>query len=305
MPRCGCTRRYLILVTVLSVLVVSSTFARDPQSSSETNSPYREEIKGLARRILKKADKAKCRPGSCTILVANFTTPSGSTSRLGIELADSISAELLAQGSGIQIVDRSRLQEYLARERIPSNALKDREAARWLATEFQANVVLIGTIEQLGDRFNLLTELLNIFNDKVGPQEAVWIAISEPLEAFAPFEPYDAERSRAVTTPEHAGLASAPKHAGVNGVAVPECIHCPPPLYSNSARKAKFMGTVVLEVTVSEEGRATDISVLKGVPFGINEVSIKTVSGWSFKPATYGGKPIPVRVPIEVTFRLF
>jgi TonB family protein len=301
MMRCGCTPRYLVLVTVFSLLAVSSSFAQDQQSSTESNSPYHEEIRALAGRILKRVDKAKCRPNSCTVLVANFTTPSGSTSRLGIQLADSISAELLAQGSSIQIVDRRRLKEYLVRERIPSSALKDREAARWLATEFRAIIVLVGNIEQLGDRFNLLTELLNISDDKVGPQEATWIAISEPQDAFAPFEPYGAERQR----PTSPAGASPTFRAGVNGTGIPECIYCPSPLYSSAAQKAKFKGTVVLEVIVTEDGRAGDISVLKGIPFGLNGVAINAARAWRFKPATdKGGMPVTVAVPIEMTFNL-
>lgn len=161
--------------------------------------------------------------------------------------------------------------------------------------------MLLGTIEELGDHYNLLTELLNISNDKVGPQEAMEIAIPEPEEAFAPFEPYDAEHLK-----PNSPVGRPPTfRAGANGASIPECMYCPAPLYSNAARKAKYMGTVVLDVIVSEKGRATDIRVQKGVPFGMNEMSIKTVGDWRFKPATYEGKPIPARVPIEVTFRLF
>lgn len=300
MLRRGGTARCFVLATAFCFIVVGSCSAQDQQGSSESISLYRAELKVLAARMLKRADKAKCHPSNCTVLVANFTTPSGSTSRLGIQLADFISADLLAQGNGIQIVDRSRLRDYLVREHIPSNALKDREAARWLATEFQANAVLLGTIERLGDHFNLLIELLNISNDKVGPQEATQIAIPEPEEAFAPFEPYDAER------PGQKEPAGAPPfvRAGAGG-SVPSCIYCPPPQYSNAARKVKFTGTVILDVTVAEDGRATDIRVLKGVPFGLNEQAIRAVNEWTFKPASSGDKPVAVRVPIETTFRLY
>ncbi len=199
-------------------------------------------------------------------------------------LADSLSAELLSQGHGIQVVDRSRLREYLVREHIPSSALKDREAARWLAAEFQANVVLLGTIEQLGEHFNFLTELLNIPNDKVGPQEAMQIAIPEPQETFVAFEPYHEDSPGSKITP-HPGSA--------------------PAQYTDAARNVKFNAAVILEVTVTEAGRAGDISVVKGAPYGLNEAVIKAVSSWKFRPAAYEGKPIATRVPIETTFRLY
>ncbi len=169
-----------------------------------------------------------------------------------------------------------------------------------MATEFHANVVVVGTIEELGGNYNLLTELLSSSGEEVGPQEAVMIAIPEPEKAFAPFEPYDAER------PGQKAPAGAPPfvRAGAGG-SVPSCIYCPAPQYSNAARKVKFMGTVILDVTVAEDGRATDIRVLKGVPFGLNEQAIRAVNEWTFKPASSGDKPVAVRVPIETTFRLY
>jgi TonB family protein len=294
--------RRLVFVLALSFQFVGAVIARDKQTLPESNPSYQAEAKSLVGRILKRADKAKCHPNSCTILVANFTTPFGSTSRLGIQLADSISAELLSQEHGIQIVDRSRLQDYLIREHISSNLLKDWEAARWLASQLQANTVLVGSIEQQGDRFDLLVELLNASDEKIGSEEAIDISVRDPQGSLAPFEPYDAESSRAKITPGH---GSAAFRAGANGTSVPECIYCPTPLYSNAARKARFKGTVVLEVIVMEDGRAGDISVLKGIPFGLNGEAIKAVRAWKFKPANdKGGMPMSVAVPIEMTFNL-
>jgi TonB family protein len=226
--------------------------------------------------------------------------PSGSTSHLGIQLADSVAAELAAQGRGIQIVDRSRLQDYLVREHISSAALKDREAARWLATELHANVALVGRIERVGDRYNLLAQLLTISPDWVSPKEATQITIPEPEEAFARFEPYDAERPQ-----QKAPAGSPPFVRSGAGGSVPSCIYCPAPQYSDAARKVKFMGTVILDVTVTEGGRATDIRVLKGIPFGLNQQAIRAVNEWTFKPASSGDKPVAVRVPIETNFRLY
>jgi TonB family protein len=290
------TIRSVFLTLVVCFSFVGIARAQDAQNSSGSGDIYREQIHSLAGRLLKRTEKAKFR-ASWTILVENFTMPSGSTSHLGIQLADSVAAELAAQGGGMKIVDRSRLQEYLIREHIPSSALKEREAARWLATELNANVALVGRIDRAGDLYNLSTQLLTISPDWASPEEAAQIDIPEPEEAFAPFEPYDAER------PGPKGPPSA--RAGVKGTGVPACIYCPPPQYSNAARKVKFTGNVVLEVTVSEDGRATDPRVVKGAPFGLNEQAIRAVNEWTFRPASSGGTPVAVHVPIEMTFRLY
>ena len=77
------------------------------------------------------------------------------------------------------------------------------------------------------------------------------------------------------------------------------------PLYSDEARKAKYQGTVVLQCVVTPDGRATNLNVVKGPGLGLEEKAMEAVRGWRFKPAIGpGGKPVPVQVIIEVTFRL-
>ncbi len=285
----------------VSFLTVGFCRAQDLQNAPTPETPYREQIHALAGRILKITDKAKCRRNNCTLLVANFTTATGSTSRLGIQLANSVSAELLSRAQGLQMVDRARLHEYLVREHIPSHFLSDRETARWLASEFQANAVLIGTIERLGDHLNLLVELLNVSNDKKGPQESMQFSVPEAKDAFDPFEPYDEEDHKVVASSNPPPL----RRTTTKGSTVPSCIYCPTPEYTDAGRKAKFGGVVVLMVTVTADGRATDINVTKGIPFGLNEAAMKVVSTWRFKPASDGDKPVVVRVPIETSFRLY
>jgi protein TonB len=77
-------------------------------------------------------------------------------------------------------------------------------------------------------------------------------------------------------------------------------------MYTDKARKAKYQGVVVLLVTVSAEGRAKNISVVKGPGLGLEENSIEAVKRWKFKPARdTDGNPVDSFVPIEVTFRLY
>ena len=105
---------------------------------------------------------------------------------------------------------------------------------------------------------------------------------------------------------EGGGTGGGAFRAGVNGVGIPECIYCPPPLYSDDARKAKYMGTVTLLVTVTTDGRGVNIQVIKDPGLGLGEKAIEAVRTWRFKPAVGpSGKIVPVIVPIEVNFRLY
>jgi protein TonB len=105
---------------------------------------------------------------------------------------------------------------------------------------------------------------------------------------------------------EGGGTGVGAFRAGVNGVGVPICLYCPIPQYSDEARKAKYQGTVVLQVTITTDGRAINISVVKGPGLGLEEKAIEAVKGWKFKPAVGpNGRSVPTIVPIEVTFRLY
>ena len=89
------------------------------------------------------------------------------------------------------------------------------------------------------------------------------------------------------------------------GVSEPIPIYKPDPAYSEEARKAKYQGTVVLWIIVDASGAVTDCRVVKPLGLGLDEKAVETVRTWKFKPAMRNGTPVPVRVMVEVSFRLF
>ena len=94
--------------------------------------------------------------------------------------------------------------------------------------------------------------------------------------------------------------------AGTGGYGMPACVYCPQAEYSDEAVKAKYQGTVYLIATITAEGKATDIQVVKGMGLGLDEKAIAAVRTWRFTPARGpNGQPAAVRQTIEVQFRLF
>lgn len=84
----------------------------------------------------------------------------------------------------------------------------------------------------------------------------------------------------------------------------PSCEKCPEPQYTEEARIRGIQGIVLLVVTVTEQGTADQISVIRGVG-GLTDVAVETVRHWRFKPAVGpDGKPFATRTPMEVNFRL-
>ena len=105
---------------------------------------------------------------------------------------------------------------------------------------------------------------------------------------------------------EGGGMGGGTFRAGVNGVGSPMCIYCPQPEYSDEARKAKYQGTVLLDVTVTADGRVVSPVVIKGPGLGLEEKALAQVKNWKMRPAVGpSGKPVNCRVQIEVTFHLY
>lgn len=104
---------------------------------------------------------------------------------------------------------------------------------------------------------------------------------------------------------EGGGTGGGMFRAGVNGVGQPVCIYCPDPEYSDEARKAKYQGTVLLDVTIMTDGRVISPHVLRGPGLGLEEKAIAAVKNWKMRPCTGpNGKPVNCSATIEIGFRL-
>jgi protein TonB len=64
------------------------------------------------------------------------------------------------------------------------------------------------------------------------------------------------------------------------------------PPYPEEAKKNDVEGTVVLRITVDENGTVIDAKVVKGLGFGLDEASVAAIRRFKFKPATKGGEAV-------------
>jgi len=88
------------------------------------------------------------------------------------------------------------------------------------------------------------------------------------------------------------------------GVSAPVVLYKVDPEYSEEARKAKYSGTVVLQLVVDAGGKARDIRVVRSLGLGLDEKAIEAVNKWKFRPGVKNGQPVAVQATIEVNFRL-
>lgn len=94
--------------------------------------------------------------------------------------------------------------------------------------------------------------------------------------------------------------------ANVGSIGTPRCEWCPNPVFTDEAVAQRIQGVILLLVTVTKDGAATDIAVLKGLGYGLDQNAVEQVRAWRFRPApSKSGKTVATRVAIEVFFRQF
>jgi TonB family protein len=100
-----------------------------------------------------------------------------------------------------------------------------------------------------------------------------------------------------------AGIGGGAYRIG-GGVSQPTLLTKVEPEYSEEARKAKWQGTVLIEIVVDEHGLPKEMKVTRALGLGLDQKALEAVAKWRFKPGTKDGKPVPVIATVEVNFRL-
>ena len=75
------------------------------------------------------------------------------------------------------------------------------------------------------------------------------------------------------------------------------------PSYPDIAKQARVQGVVILECTISPQGKVTDVKVLRGIPL-LDAAAIEAVKQWVYSPTLLNGVPVPVIMTVTVNFRL-
>ena len=243
-------------------------------------------VASLARRIGESLQKKKVK----AVFVADLRGPDGQEHPVGKWLADLLSSSLEKDFSDLQMIGRPTKNAIVGEPEDESNPLEF-ENERKLAKKLGAKVVVTGSFARVsgGIAISLYAVPVSDSSRPFGNTDGV-VPISDEIAALSP-DPIPSPKG---------GIS----RAGTGGISVPQCIYCPPPDYSKEARKAKLQGTVTLLVTVTTDGHATNMSVTKDPGMGLAEKAIEAVTRWRFKPAVGpNGQPVPVIVPIEITFR--
>jgi protein TonB len=98
-----------------------------------------------------------------------------------------------------------------------------------------------------------------------------------------------------------AGLASADEIARS---VPPKVIHTVQTEYTPVALADKVEGSVILSAVVGLDGTPSEIHVVKGLGNGLDQKAVESLTQWRFRPATYDGKPVEMKIQVEIGFRV-
>lgn len=116
------------------------------------------------------------------------------------------------------------------------------------------------------------------------------------------------ERAAATMPSEENGarMGGAPIADGTNvRASVPLYALNPPPFYPAAARRSNLQGTVLLEVLVDRQGRASQVRVGRSCGHEmLDRSALASVRQWHFEPARRMGQPQEMWVQVPVRFQL-
>jgi TonB family protein len=88
------------------------------------------------------------------------------------------------------------------------------------------------------------------------------------------------------------------------GIVKPRALTTAQPLYPREPHDLEIQGSVGLELVVDSSGSVGDIRVTKSLHPDLDEAAVGTARKWRFSPGTKSGQPVPVRLTMDVSFRL-
>ncbi len=79
----------------------------------------------------------------------------------------------------------------------------------------------------------------------------------------------------------------------------------PEPQYTEAARKAAVVGTVILRAVFASDGQVKNLRVTQALPFGLTTEAVRAARKIKFTPAIKDGNPVSMYIQLEYNFNLF
>jgi TonB family protein len=276
---------------VLIVLLVSPVLGQTPEKSNPTVNDRTQlpRIDPLATQL----DDALVHSKQKSVIVFDFWGPDQTLTALGRNLAQNLSTALATASVPLEVLDRSGIAAACLRHGLSPSNTYDTSIEIWISQDLRAKAMVLGQLSVVDDRLEIQITAYRTEDQK-------WVAGFKQTSVIT-----NDMRVLMAKEIESVAVKTAPAQPSSSTYSYPKCVSCPPAEYDRRAADKGLEGTVTLNVVVGTNGKARDIIVTKGLPYGLTQKAVEAVGRWTFKPAlTPEGQPVEVRQTLEVTFRL-
>jgi TonB family protein len=311
--RCG---GWLGVAIVLLAATTSSArqaqTSASPQTAGQAASPStaHPELDDLAAKVstAMKNDRQDRhdRQGAESFLVVNFSEQDRKPSELSLKLAGDFAEELRRQASDMSEVDRQDYLRAAAQDKVSADTLPNPGVSNCYGTQLGARFDVAGNLTQKNDAVALEISVYHNRDHKKIFEASASLPITPEFRALLGTPALASAMPSSSSSTNNEDVEVDAPTAGRNGYTNPSCLYCQYAAFTEEATAAKTQGVVLLMTEITKDGDAGRISVVHGLPCGLNQTAIAAVSHWKFKPALGpDGKPATTKVPIEVEFRLY
>lgn len=92
---------------------------------------------------------------------------------------------------------------------------------------------------------------------------------------------------------------------GQPGMVAPRAVFTPEPKFTEIAKKHRIEGAVAVDSVIDEKGTIAFAQIREPLGMGLDEATMNVLRRWKFEPGRSNGKPVKVRLRLEVQFRLY
>jgi TonB family protein len=87
-----------------------------------------------------------------------------------------------------------------------------------------------------------------------------------------------------------------------DGITPPKVVHQVSPRPDSGSRGFRISGAVLIGLTVSSHGLPMNVHVVHSIDKEIDQSAVDAVQEWRFEPARKDGKPVAVKITVEIRF---
>ncbi len=106
----------------------------------------------------------------------------------------------------------------------------------------------------------------------------------------------------ALSAQVHTDEPSEPVYDLGAGITPPRVVHQVQPVPDAGKKGFRISGTVLIALVVSSQGLPLNLRVARSLDKDIDQSAMDAVKEWRFEPAKKEGKPVAVKVTVEIRF---